>query len=73
MPAELRAIDAGPPVHTSDRFPIVLSVGERRPFTANDIFRVRANVGARFCCQSGDLVLLQAPSDSDGTEITVMW
>jgi anaerobic selenocysteine-containing dehydrogenase len=39
MLAELRAIDAGPPAHTSDRFPIVLSVGERRSFTANDIFR----------------------------------
>jgi anaerobic selenocysteine-containing dehydrogenase len=37
--AELRAIDAGPVIHTTDRFPIVLSVGERRSFTANDIFR----------------------------------
>jgi anaerobic selenocysteine-containing dehydrogenase len=36
---ELRAIDAGPVIHTTDRFPIVLSVGERRSFTANDIFR----------------------------------
>ncbi|HYB28827.1 MAG TPA: molybdopterin-dependent oxidoreductase [Solirubrobacteraceae bacterium] len=36
---ELRAIDAGPTVHTNDRLPIVLSVGERRSFTANDIFR----------------------------------
>jgi hypothetical protein len=26
-------------IHTTDRFPIVLSVGERRSFTANDIFR----------------------------------
>ena len=39
MLGELRAIDAGPPAQTSDRFPIVLSVGERRSFTANDIFR----------------------------------
>jgi anaerobic selenocysteine-containing dehydrogenase len=39
MLAELAAIDAGPVVHTDDRFPIVLSVGERRSFTANDIFR----------------------------------
>jgi anaerobic selenocysteine-containing dehydrogenase len=36
---QLRAIDAGPVIHTTDRFPIVLSVGERRSFTANDIFR----------------------------------
>jgi len=36
---QLRAIDTGPVIHTSDRFPIVLSVGERRSFTANDIFR----------------------------------
>jgi anaerobic selenocysteine-containing dehydrogenase len=39
MLTELKAIDAGPVVHTTDRFPIVLSVGERRSFTANDIFR----------------------------------
>jgi anaerobic selenocysteine-containing dehydrogenase len=39
MLAELDAIDAGSPDRTSDRFPIVLSVGERRSFTANDIFR----------------------------------
>jgi anaerobic selenocysteine-containing dehydrogenase len=39
MLAELRAIDTGPVARTSDRFPIVLSVGERRSFTANDIFR----------------------------------
>src|ERR1700742_4003498 len=32
-------IDSGPIVYTSDRLPIVLSVGERRSFTANDIFR----------------------------------
>jgi anaerobic selenocysteine-containing dehydrogenase len=36
---ELAAIGAGPTVHTSERLPIVLSVGERRSFTANDIFR----------------------------------
>jgi anaerobic selenocysteine-containing dehydrogenase len=36
---ELSGIDAGPVVHTSEQFPIVLSVGERRSFTANDIFR----------------------------------
>jgi len=39
MLAELMAIDSGPVVRTTDRFPIVLSVGERRSFTANDIFR----------------------------------
>ncbi|HTY97653.1 MAG TPA: molybdopterin-dependent oxidoreductase [Solirubrobacteraceae bacterium] len=39
MLEQLRGIDAGPPVHTSERLPIVLSVGERRSFTANDIFR----------------------------------
>jgi anaerobic selenocysteine-containing dehydrogenase len=39
MLAELAAIDSGPVTHTSDAFPIVLSVGERRAFTANDIFR----------------------------------
>jgi anaerobic selenocysteine-containing dehydrogenase len=36
---ELRAINGGPVSYTTDRFPIVLSVGERRSFTANDIFR----------------------------------
>jgi anaerobic selenocysteine-containing dehydrogenase len=36
---ELEALDAGPVRKTSDRLPIVLSVGERRSFTANDIFR----------------------------------
>ena len=30
---------AGRSIHTSDQLPIVLSVGERRSFTANDIFR----------------------------------
>jgi anaerobic selenocysteine-containing dehydrogenase len=39
MLGELRAIDAGPAIHTTEQFPIVLSVGERRSFTANDIFR----------------------------------
>jgi anaerobic selenocysteine-containing dehydrogenase len=39
MLAELRAIDTGPVIRTTERFPIVLSVGERRSFTANDIFR----------------------------------
>jgi anaerobic selenocysteine-containing dehydrogenase len=42
MLAELKSIDAGPIVRTSDGFPIVLSVGERRSFTANDIFRTPA-------------------------------
>jgi formate dehydrogenase len=39
MLAELGKLDDGPVVRTSERFPIVLSVGERRAFTANDIFR----------------------------------
>jgi anaerobic selenocysteine-containing dehydrogenase len=39
MLAELQQLDTGPTSHTSDRLPIVLSVGERRSFTANDIFR----------------------------------
>jgi anaerobic selenocysteine-containing dehydrogenase len=39
MLAELLTLDAEPVSHTSDRLPIVLSVGERRSFTANDIFR----------------------------------
>jgi anaerobic selenocysteine-containing dehydrogenase len=39
MLAELEAIDTGPHVHTNERFPMILSVGERRSFTANDIFR----------------------------------
>jgi anaerobic selenocysteine-containing dehydrogenase len=39
MVAELRALEEGAVRHTSDRLPIVLSVGERRSFTANDIFR----------------------------------
>jgi anaerobic selenocysteine-containing dehydrogenase len=39
MLTELAALDAGPVSRTSERLPIVLSVGERRSFTANDIFR----------------------------------
>jgi len=39
MLSELAALHAGPPRHTTDELPIVLSVGERRSFTANDIFR----------------------------------
>jgi anaerobic selenocysteine-containing dehydrogenase len=39
MLAELAALEAGPVNKTDDRLPIVLSVGERRSFTANDIFR----------------------------------
>ncbi len=39
MLAELDALDAGPVSRTNERLPIVLSVGERRSFTANDIFR----------------------------------
>lgn len=42
MLGQLRAIDSGPVPRTSERFPIVLSVGERRSFTANDIFRDHA-------------------------------
>jgi anaerobic selenocysteine-containing dehydrogenase len=37
--AELEGLRSGPVSQTSERFPIVLSVGERRSFTANDIFR----------------------------------
>jgi formate dehydrogenase len=37
--AELRALRDARPGHTSDAFPVVLSVGERRSYTANDIFR----------------------------------
>jgi anaerobic selenocysteine-containing dehydrogenase len=39
MFAELDSLDRGPVIRTTDRLPIVLSVGERRSFTANDIFR----------------------------------
>jgi anaerobic selenocysteine-containing dehydrogenase len=39
MLAELASLKRGPVVRTSELFPIVLSVGERRSFTANDIFR----------------------------------
>ena len=39
MLAELAILDDGPVSRTTDRLPIVLSVGERRSFTANDIFR----------------------------------
>jgi formate dehydrogenase len=37
--AELRALRDARPGHTSEDFPVVLSVGERRSYTANDIFR----------------------------------
>jgi anaerobic selenocysteine-containing dehydrogenase len=39
MLAELDSLERGPIARTTERFPIVLSVGERRSFTANDIFR----------------------------------
>ncbi len=37
--AAARALREAQPGHTSLEFPLVLSVGERRPYTANDIFR----------------------------------
>ncbi|OMC52296.1 molybdopterin oxidoreductase [Mycobacterium sp. IS-836] len=39
MLADLVALTAAPPRLTTPEFPIVLSVGERRAYTANDIFR----------------------------------
>ena len=36
---DLRALTVAPPQLTTPEFPIVLSVGERRAYTANDIFR----------------------------------
>ena len=39
MLSDIRALAAGPDRLTTDELPIVLSVGERRAFTANDIFR----------------------------------
>lgn len=39
MLADLAALTAAPPRLTTPEFPIVLSVGERRAYTANDIFR----------------------------------
>ena len=36
---EIRALTATPPELTTAEFPIVLSAGERRAYTANDIFR----------------------------------
>ncbi len=39
MLAELAELENGPPATTTDELPIVLSVGERRSYTANDIFR----------------------------------
>jgi anaerobic selenocysteine-containing dehydrogenase len=39
MLSELRGLERGPVIHTTEVFPIVLAVGERRSFTANDIFR----------------------------------
>jgi len=36
---DLRALTDAPPRLTTSEFPIVLSVGERRAYTANDIFR----------------------------------
>ncbi|BBZ46321.1 molybdopterin-dependent oxidoreductase [Mycobacterium parmense] len=39
MLSELAALEAAPPRLTTADFPVVLSVGERRAYTANDIFR----------------------------------
>lgn len=39
MLSEIKALAAGPKRLTTDELPVVLSVGERRAYTANDIFR----------------------------------
>ncbi len=39
MADELKTLTRTPPQRTTPEFPIVLSVGERRAYTANDIFR----------------------------------
>jgi anaerobic selenocysteine-containing dehydrogenase len=39
MLGELADLEEGPQTHVTDELPVVLSVGERRSFTANDIFR----------------------------------
>jgi formate dehydrogenase len=39
MIAEMRALSDAQPHFTTPEFPIVLSAGERRAYTANDIFR----------------------------------
>lgn len=39
MLSEIRVLEAGPKAFTTPEFPIVLSAGERRAYTANDIFR----------------------------------
>jgi formate dehydrogenase len=39
MLAELRALEGERPGWTTDEFPFVLSAGERRSYTANDIYR----------------------------------
>jgi formate dehydrogenase len=39
MLADIRALRSAPTAHTSAEFPMVLSAGERRAYTANDILR----------------------------------
>jgi formate dehydrogenase len=61
--AELRALRDAHPGHTSDEFPVVLSVGERRSYTANDIFR---NPGWRKRDADGALRVSAADAESLG-------
>ena len=72
---ELAGLNDGPAQHTSDAFPIVLSAGERRSFTANTIMRdpswrkkdvqgaLRLSVGdaARHGINDGDRVRITTP------------
>lgn len=70
---DLRALASGPSPLTSAEFPIVLSAGERRAFTANDIFRDPgwrkrdADGALRISVQDGEALGL---SDGDRARIT---
>ena len=79
---ELALLAEGPVQHTTDEFPVVLSAGERRSFTANTIMRdpawrkrdaegaLRLSVGdaARYGIGDGDRVRITTPG---GTGVAV--
>jgi formate dehydrogenase len=70
---DLKALASGPSPLTSAEFPIVLSAGERRAFTANDIFRDPgwrkrdADGALRLSVQDADVLGL---ADGDRAKIT---
>ena len=85
MIEELRGLAETRPGWTTDEFPLVLSVGERRAYTANDIFRdpswrkrdaqgalrVSAEDATRLGIASGDRVRITTAAGTAEAEVEV--